>query len=110
MSVCDEVEMNFICEKIIKTSSEFDMTEDIFAIRFNIRQFFFKSSIVLGICYDVRRNIFNQIQSFQSKKWSYKFVVTEDAVSSHQRVVLHALPAHLKPVGRREVDRLGLKN
>jgi hypothetical protein len=24
--------------------------------------------------------------------------------------VLHALPAHLKPVGRREVDRLGLKN
>ena len=36
-----------------------------------------------------------------------EFVVAEDAVASHQRVMLHAFPPHLQPVGRSEVDGLG---
>ena len=36
-----------------------------------------------------------------------QLVVREDAEAVQQRVVLHALAAHLQPVGRRKVDRLG---
>ena len=38
---------------------------------------------------------------------TYELVVTEDAVSAHEGVVLDALSPHLQPIRRCEVDSLG---